>query len=83
MLNETPFEHDFDNLEYDADNFGLALGTPGLHALRRKAEGVERETVLPHDLFNRFANDAFWRSPEASLRGVPTIHMQPPKSFPA
>jgi len=57
-------------------NFDLALGTPGLHVVRRRAEWIERDTVLPPDLFARFTNDAFWRTPEAMRRGVPTIHIQ-------
>lgn len=76
-LNEEPFDHDFENIGYEADNFDFALGTPGLHTVRHKAEWIERATVLPSDLFARFANDAFWHSPGAAQRGVPMIHMKP------
>ena len=30
------FAHDFDNVEYSADEFDAALGSPGLHTVRRK-----------------------------------------------
>ncbi len=73
FIGEPPFDHDFDNVEYQADEFDLALGTPGLHTVRRKVEWVERETVLPPELFNRFANDMFWRAPGANIRNVPVI----------
>ena len=55
------FAHDFDNVVYEADNFDLQLGAKGLHAIRRKVEWVERPTILPPDLFDRFQNDMFWR----------------------
>jgi sulfotransferase len=36
FLGEPWFDHDFDNVEYEADEFDLALGTPNLHKVRRK-----------------------------------------------
>jgi len=73
MLGEPWYEHDFENVEYEADRFDLALGAPGLHTVRRKVEWVERPSVLPPDLFQRFLDDAFWRVPEANLRGATII----------
>ena len=76
LLGEPWFDHDFENVDYDAEFFDMALGTPGLHRVRRKVEWMERETVLPPDLFQRFMNDAFWRVPEANVRGVPIIRYE-------
>jgi sulfotransferase len=76
MLGEPFFEHDFDNVEYQAEDFDLALGARGLHTVRRKVEWVDRRTVLPPGLFERFANDMFWRSPEANIRDVPMIALR-------
>ena len=75
MLGEAPFEHDFETVEYDAEDFDTALGTRGLHTVRRRVEWVDRETVLPPGLFARFENDAFWRLPEANPRGVSIIQL--------
>jgi sulfotransferase len=75
-LGEPYFQHDFENVEYNADEFDLALGTPGLHKVRRKVEWIERETVLPPELFDRFRNDMFWRQPNLNVRGVPVIQYQ-------
>ena len=75
LLGEPAFAHDFDNIEYHANNFDFALGTPGLHVIRPKAEWIERESVLPPELFMRFAGDAFWRTAEAAQRRVPVIRM--------
>jgi sulfotransferase len=73
LLGEPLFEHDLENLDYKADEFDYALGTPGLHTIRPKVEWVARQSVLPPELFQRFANDMFWRVPSANLRGVPII----------
>lgn len=73
FLGEAPFEHDFDNVEYDAKEFDRALGAPGLHTVRRKVAFVERPTILPPELFARFENDAFWMNPVANTGRVPVI----------
>jgi sulfotransferase len=73
LLGEPYFEHDFGNVEYQADDFDLALGARGLHTVRRQVEWVERRSVLPPALFDRFAGDMFWRLPEANRQNVPII----------
>ena len=75
-LGEPHFAHDFDHVEYEAENFDLAIGTPGLHQVRRKVEWTERTTILPPELFTRFDNDAFWRVAENNIRNVPIIGFQ-------
>jgi sulfotransferase len=73
MLNEPYFEHDFESVEYNADDFDLALGARGLHTVRRRVEWIERQTILPPGLFERFINDMFWRDPAANVRAVPIL----------
>jgi sulfotransferase len=73
MLGEPHFAHDFENVEYQADDFDLALGARGLHTVRRRVEWIERRTVLPPELFARFSGDMFWRTQEAAARDVPVI----------
>ena len=73
FLGERWYAHDFNNVEYEAEAFDLALGTPNLHKVRRKVEWIERETILPPELFNRFTNDAFWTVPERNIHKVPVI----------
>ena len=73
FLDEPWFEHDFDNVEYEANDFDLALGTPNLHKVRRRVEWIERTTVLPPELFNRFTNDAFWAYPDLNTNGVKVV----------
>ena len=61
FVGEPYFDHDFNNVVYAADNFDMQLGAHGLHTIRRKVEWIERPTILPPDLFNRFNHDMFWR----------------------
>jgi sulfotransferase len=82
MLGEPYFSHDFENVSYEADSFDLAIGSPGLHRVRRKVAWLERPTILPPELFSRFENDAFWRLPEHAARNVPTIRFEPAADAP-
>lgn len=60
FIGEDPFEHDFDNVEYDAPAFDAQLGLDGLHRVRAKVAPEPRETILPPDVFQKFADLAFW-----------------------
>jgi sulfotransferase len=61
FLGEAPFAHDFENVEYDHKAFDAELGIAGLHKVRPKVEPTVRKTILPPDLFQRYANLAFWQ----------------------
>lgn len=56
------FRHDFDNLTFETEEFDRRLGTPGLHSVRRHVTAETRETILPPDVFNNYANDLAWLS---------------------
>ena len=73
MLGEPNFPHDFENVEYEAEDFDAALGARGLHTVKRRVEWVDRQSVLPPGLFERFATDMFWREPGSNVRGVSMI----------
>lgn len=40
--------------------FDARIGTPGLHDVAGRVRARTRSTILPPDLFTRFAGDAFW-----------------------
>lgn len=61
FLGEPAYDHDFDAVAYDAPAFDAQLGLDGLHRVHPKVEPRRRETILPPDLFQRYAQLAFWR----------------------
>ncbi len=73
LLGEPLYAHDFEHVAYEAEEFDAALGSPGLHRVHGRVEWRPRPSVLPPDLFERFANDSFWRMPQPRLAHVPTI----------
>ncbi len=60
FIGEEPFEHDFDNVEYQAEDFDSQLLAKGLHTVRGKVELKPRQTILPPDLFKRCQDLTFW-----------------------
>lgn len=60
FIGEPGFEHDFEHVEYEAADFDMQLGIPGLHTVRAKVEYRARPTVIPPDLFDKFAKLSFW-----------------------
>ena len=73
FLGEPVFEHDFGHVDYDVTEFDERAGTPGLHTVRGTVKAEPRDTLLPPDLFNRFANDAFWRDPQRIPDGLRVV----------
>jgi sulfotransferase len=70
FLGEPWFEHDFCNVSYDAPAFDEALGVSGLHRVRPQVAMEARRTVLPPDLFEKYAQLSFWQDPEGSAAHV-------------
>ena len=73
FLGETPFEHDFENIHYDAPAFDAQLGMSGLHKVRSKVSFETRNTILPPDLFEQYAKLSFWKDNSGSLANVITV----------
>jgi sulfotransferase len=73
FLGEPWYEHDFDHIDYNADEFDARVGMPGLHSVRPKVELVERQPILPREIFGRFANEAFWMDPKNNVHQVPIV----------
>lgn len=73
FIGEDNFAHDFNHVDFEADEFDTRAGTPGLHVVRSKVGAVPRQTILPPDVFHRFANDAFWNNPEFNAHGVQVV----------
>ncbi|MDE2219147.1 MAG: sulfotransferase [Gammaproteobacteria bacterium] len=73
FIGEPWFDHDFEHIAYNADEFDARVGMPGLHTVRPKVEPIERATILPREIFGRFANESFWMDPKNNISQVPVV----------
>lgn len=72
-LNLEPFEHDFENVEYNADEFDFRLGARGLHKVSGRVEYRPRPLRLPPEIVQKHSRSDFWNQPERNPRGVHII----------
>ncbi len=77
FLGEPAFAHDFGNVEYAEPAFDAQLATPGLHTVNRKVAFTPRRTILPPDLFQKYAALSFWREPAGSAAFRITVQPEP------
>ena len=61
FIDEPWYEHDFDNVQGDYDEFDTDMNINGLHHVRQKVQFKERQTILPLDLFNHLDQMDFWK----------------------
>jgi sulfotransferase len=57
------YNHDFDNVEYSNELFDLRCNLKDLHTVKRKVEYVERKTILPEEVWNKYSGKDFWKEP--------------------
>lgn len=72
FLDQPAFEHDFNDVTYDAPEFDEALGLHGLHTVRPRVSFERRPTILPPDLFEQYSKLSFWQDQSNSRAGVIT-----------
>ncbi|MHB1280824.1 MAG: sulfotransferase family protein [Acidithiobacillus sp.] len=73
LLEEPGYAHDPERVCFDAKAYDRKTGTPGLHRIRPRVEAVERATILPPELFQRFRGDAFWKDPSRARKDIPVL----------
>lgn len=76
FIGEEPFEHDFNHVDYDAPEFDSQLGVKGLHKVHEKVAPRPRKSVLPPELFERYAKLSFW----SGLKGSKVFRIVPTKT---
>ena len=63
FIGEPEYDHDPENVVFDAPEFDAALGIEGMHHVRPKVAFMGRRSVLPPDLFEKYNNYSFWLDP--------------------
>lgn len=61
FIDEPYFEHDFSDVETSFDEYDQDAGIQGLHTIRKEVKFIEREPILPPDLWNEFQGLSFWK----------------------
>ena len=79
FLGEEPYAHDFGNLSFDAPDYDSALGLSGLHRVRPQISYRPRPTLLPPDLFEKYAALSFWNDLRGSRANVITARPPTPE----
>jgi sulfotransferase len=67
-LDLDPFMHNFDHVEYSADDFDLNLGARGLHNVSGNVEYRPRSLNLPPDIVQRYEYADFWNRVGKAIR---------------
>jgi sulfotransferase len=73
FIGQAPFEHDFEDVEYEADEFDMQMGSPGLHKVSGRVEARGRSSVLPPDIRAQLGDRAFWLDPLKNPHNVPVL----------
>ncbi len=66
FIDEPAFKHDFNSLSMDSPEFDEGLGLKGLHKVRTQVSFAPRQTILPPDLFKKYAALTFWQDAAGS-----------------
>ncbi|MDX2321572.1 MAG: sulfotransferase [Moritella sp.] len=80
FLDEDIYEHDFDNVAYDANEFDQQLGVAGLHTVKKKVEFKARRSILPPDLFQQYSEMAFWQDTQGTAANIIAAKQESNKS---
>ena len=57
------FDHDFKNVEYENEVFDKALNMKSLHTVRKEVTWIERPSILPNSVWDKYSGKEFWRTP--------------------
>jgi sulfotransferase len=60
------FDHDFKNVEYDNEVYDKALNMKSLHTVRKEVSWIERPSILPKSVWEKYSGKEFWRVPEVN-----------------
>lgn len=74
FLEEEWYEHDFSSTEASYDNYDTDAKIEGLHKVRKKVELLQRETILPKELFDAYQGADFWKQEGSDLSRCKFIH---------
>lgn len=70
FIDEPIFDHDFNNVGYEENEFDQKLGVKGLHTVKKKVEFKSRRSILPPDLFVKYQEMDFWQDATGTAANI-------------
>lgn len=70
FIGEPVFQHDFEQVDYEENEFDQKLGVKGLHAVKKKVEFKARRSILPPDLFMKYQDMDFWQDSTGTAASI-------------
>jgi sulfotransferase len=61
FIGEPYFDHNFSDVESSYDEFDNDVNVKGLHSTRKEVKWIERPTILPPDIIEKYSNLEVWR----------------------
>lgn len=61
FLDEPPFDHNFNDVSANYDEYDRALNMKDLHKVRPQVSLIKRTPILPEDLWKRWESETFWK----------------------
>lgn len=61
FIEQPVYDHNFNEVDYDAGEFDHNLGVKGLHSVRKRVSFKPRRSILPPELFKKYSDMAFWQ----------------------
>lgn len=58
------YNHNFDNVEYENELFDIKLNLKDLHTVKKKVEYLNRKTILPDEVWNKYSGKNFMQEPK-------------------
>lgn len=62
FIDEPWFDHDFNNTEASYEDFDRGIGVKNLHKVRNKVEFINRNTIIPPMIWQKYSGMEFWRN---------------------
>lgn len=68
FLDEPWFEHDFTDVEDSYDEFDEQAKIVGLHTVRKEVRYIQRRSILPQELWDKYQGFSFWKNSDFERR---------------
>ena len=62
FIDQPYYQHDFNNVETQFDEYDAYLGIKNMHKTRKKIEFIKRKSIIPPDLWHQYSGLEVWKN---------------------